>query len=219
MASHGSPACCSVSSLKVATIVLGSIGLVLWPTAIGFTCGYAFYGVNGYYPTPLGTTALAIILIGVNMAYIYLTSLIIFKLTGSRQMTPEVIQSVRRNTARLVAFLLIGFAAWVNSVVWYAMYGVNWDGWFVYVTLFGCSFSFVWTVVVAGVAGSLTHMYQPMYEQTPREPPKDYDPQGRFRREVPTRYEGHARETQFPTPKGNRGAPPDGHVSPWADHM
>lgn len=73
-------------------------------------------------------------------------------------MTPEVIQSVRRNTARLVAFLLIGFAAWVNSVVWYAMYGVNWDGWFVYVTLFGCSFSFVWTVVVAGVAGSLTHM-------------------------------------------------------------
>ncbi|XP_047497163.1 uncharacterized protein LOC125044516 [Penaeus chinensis] len=166
MASQGSPVCCSASSLKVATLVLGSIGLVLWPTAIGFTCGYGFYGLNGYYPTPFGTTALSIMIIGVNIAYIYLTSLIIFNLTGSPRLSPEIIQSVRRNTARLVAFLLIGFAGWVNSVVWYAMYGIDWDGWFVYVTLFSCSFSFVWTAMVAGVAGSLTHMYVPEYEQT-----------------------------------------------------
>lgn len=53
---------------------------------------------------------------------------------------------------------MVGFAEWVTSVVWYAMYGTMFDPWFVYVTLFGCSFSFVWTVMVAAVAGSLTHV-------------------------------------------------------------
>ncbi|XP_063588130.1 uncharacterized protein LOC134765407 [Penaeus indicus] len=222
MASQSSPVCCSVSSLKVATIVLGSIGLVLWPTAIGFTCGYGFYALNGYYPTPLGSTMLSIMIIGVNIAYIYLTSLIIFKLTESSQLTPEVIQSVRKNTARLVAFLLIGFAGWVNSVVWFAMYGIYWDGWFVYVTLFSCSFSFVWTTVVAAVAGSLTHMYVPVYEQAPRDLSQTYDPKGRFGGEVSTRYEGRPKEPIYAHPNRNRNsvaAPVHGQVAPWADHM
>ncbi|XP_042863903.1 uncharacterized protein LOC122248136 isoform X2 [Penaeus japonicus] len=108
------------------------------------------------YSNPLAITVAALILMGVNIAYIYLTSLMIFSLTASKQLTREAIESVRKNTARLVAFLLVGFAEWVTSVVWFVMYGLDWDGWFVYVTLFACSFSFVWTVVVAAVAGSLT---------------------------------------------------------------
>nr|XP_027216394.1 uncharacterized protein LOC113809107 [Penaeus vannamei] len=220
MESQRSPECCSVFSLKISTIVLGSIGLVIWPTAIGFTCGYGFYGFNGYYHSPFALTAAAVILIGVNIAYVYLTCLIIFKLTGSRQLTPEVIQSVRRNTAQLVAFLLVGFAEWVTSVVWYAMYGIMFDPWFVYVTLFGCSFSFVWTVMVAAVSGSLTHVYKPPYEQALQDLPEVYDTQSRFRGEVPSRFDTHPKEPIYAHPnRSSATAPVHGRVSPWADHL
>ncbi|XP_042863879.1 uncharacterized protein LOC122248124 [Penaeus japonicus] len=214
-------ACCSVSSLKVSTIVLGSIGLVIWPTAIGFTCGYGFYGTSVYYGNPVGSMMLSIILIGVNIAYMYLTSLIIFNLTGSKQLTREAIESVRKNTARLVAFLLVGFAEWATSLVWFVMYGLDWDGWFVYVTLFACSFSFVWTVVVAAVAGSLTHIYGETGMEVPQDQfPMVGNPQQQFHHQDPPRYESQAREPNYAHPKRNTsGAPVHGHVSPWADHI
>ncbi|XP_042863887.1 uncharacterized protein LOC122248126 isoform X3 [Penaeus japonicus] len=212
--------CCSVSSLKVSTIVLGSIGLVIWPLVVGFTCGYGFYEMSEYYGSQV-ESILSIILIGVNIAYMYLTSLIIFKLTGSKQLTREAIESVRKNTARLVAFLLVGFAEWATSLVWFVMYGLDWDGWFVYVTLFACSFSFVWTVVVAAVAGSLTHIYGETGMEVPQDQfPMVGNPQQQFHHQDPPRYESQAREPNYAHPKRNTsGAPVHGHVSPWADHI
>ncbi|XP_042863886.1 uncharacterized protein LOC122248126 isoform X2 [Penaeus japonicus] len=212
--------CCSVSSLKVSTIVLGSIGLVIWPLVVGFTCGYGFHETNRYYANPVETMMLSIILIGVNIAYMYLTSLIIFKLTGSKQLTREAIESVRKNTARLVAFLLVGFAVWVTSVVWFIDVPY-WADWSVYVTLFVCSFSFVWTVVVAAVAGSLTQIYgETGMEVSQDQFPMVGNPQQRFRHQDPPRYDRQSREPIYAHPKRNTsGAPVHGRVSPWADHI
>ncbi|ROT73774.1 hypothetical protein C7M84_007776 [Penaeus vannamei] len=147
-----STGCCSVSSLRTSTIVLGSIGLVLWPIAITSTT-LLIFGELGHYSNPILVMMAAIILIGVNIAYIYQTCLIIFTLTESKRMSRGIVNSVRSHTARLLTFLLVGIAEWVTSVVFYVMEGKDR---LQHIPLIGCSFSFVWTVVVVAVAGSLT---------------------------------------------------------------
>ncbi|XP_063588128.1 uncharacterized protein LOC134765406 [Penaeus indicus] len=218
-----SSGCCLVSSLKVSTIVLGSIGLLLWPAAICATTYITFDVVNGNYLQPFPIVMAAIILVGVNIAYIYQTSLIILTLTESKRMSRQVVESVRRNTACLVAFLLVGFAEWVTSVVFYVMEGMDRVE---YITLFGCSFSFVWTAVVAAVAGSLTHVAEngSRDEHTPRDhfPLIDYSAE-----QFETRNEMHHRykETRSTKPSyarsmpGTWATPVHGRVSPWSSHL
>lgn len=226
MARPKSTGCCSIPSLKVSTIVLGSIGFILWAAAIGATTYITFDVMSGAYLQPFPILMAGIILVGVNIAYIYQTSLIILTLTESKRISREVVESVRGNTARLVAFLLVGFAEWVTSVVFYVMEGMDR---LEYITLFGCSFSFVWTVVVAAVAGSLTHVAKNRGRD--EHMPQDHFPLAESYYSSPEQFETRdkmyhrQKETRPKKPTyaqsmpGTWATPVHGRVSSWAnDH-
>lgn len=131
--------------LKIVTIVMGAIGMVLWGCAIGFPIGYSMQISD--------TIILSVLLIPINICYCYYTARIIYIITSESFPSPMDFRDVRKNCAKLVAATVPGFAGWIVATIWFAKKPTNlYDQ--SYETVFGCSFSFIWTVVVLSLASA-----------------------------------------------------------------
>lgn len=135
--------------LKISTIILGAFGMLFWGTVIAVCLSLGFYSD---FATLLGSFLLAI----VNAVYIFYTCRIIFFCTAATFPSPGTLLDVRKTVSRLTAVNIIGFFLFIAAIVLIAT-DDYYDDYYYYdslAMLFGCSFSFLWTIVVVAVAGA-----------------------------------------------------------------
>ncbi|KAK3864653.1 hypothetical protein Pcinc_029690 [Petrolisthes cinctipes] len=143
----------SIGALSVFIIVFGAISLLIFGTAIGVTLGYGYYTGR--------TTYASWVLIPANFGLLYVTCRIIFLITASTFPDAAGLQDLHQNVARLLAFTMLTFSVWVTSLVWFVMYSYHYS----ITALFGCSFSYVFGIIMTGLSGGL--IFQKRTRTTP----------------------------------------------------
>ncbi|KAK4307667.1 hypothetical protein Pmani_020591 [Petrolisthes manimaculis] len=137
----------SIGALGVTTIVFGAISMLIFGTAIGVTLGYGYFFGRTLYAS--------CVLIPANIGLLYVTSRIIFLITASTFPDAAGLQDLHQNVARLLAFTILTFSVWVTSIVWFVMYNHYDSYYYSYIALFGCSFSYIFGIIMTGLSGGL----------------------------------------------------------------
>ncbi|KAK4307668.1 hypothetical protein Pmani_020591 [Petrolisthes manimaculis] len=163
----------SIGALGVTTIVFGAISMLIFGTAIGVTLGYGYFFGRTLYAS--------CVLIPANIGLLYVTSRIIFLITAedviivstdnelrlnniSKKRNSKLastfpdaagLQDLHQNVARLLAFTILTFSVWVTSIVWFVMYNHYDSYYYSYIALFGCSFSYIFGIIMTGLSGGL----------------------------------------------------------------
>ncbi|MPD04993.1 hypothetical protein E2C01_100710 [Portunus trituberculatus] len=86
-----------------------------------------------------------------NAAIIYVTCRIMFLVMHPSFPSGETLQDLHQCVARLVAFTVLGFTTWVDSVVWIAQLPDDEKA----IVYHACNYGFVISAIVAGLAGGL----------------------------------------------------------------
>ncbi|XP_045610651.1 uncharacterized protein [Procambarus clarkii] len=164
--------CCSDRALRITIYVLGALCLVCWACCIAATmanCGVASYTLYGSF-----------ISIPVDVGYIYVTCRIIFLISGSMTVTPEVLVDLQRLNARLVTFIVVGVSVFITGCVWYADKPPWYANYNAYEVFFITAFGFLLAVIVVGLSAGLHDQYQKQVAGTGlpviNESPQQYAP-------------------------------------------
>lgn len=144
--------CCSDRSLRITIYVLGALFLVCWAACIAATMVYCGASVDTFYGS--------FISIPVNVGFVYFTSRIIFLISGSATVTPEVLVDLQKLNARLVTVIVVGLSVFMAGCVWYADKPPWYEGYDAYAAYFGTGFGFLLAVIIVGLSAGLHDQYQ-----------------------------------------------------------